>query len=269
MRDNKTGLFKIGMADSLWHMKLNANLRHIDENMIGQAVRLPVHPDGADLFRAVHFENGMAKNGYSADGVHGVVLAIEDDMAMVQTAGYALMTVTAPVINEFAYVAHDGTGIAVSQANMETGAYDPKRIVGAIVDVKATRTGVMIGAKGMWEAVVSSPGFAADGFFASTGQLQGQALVSAAAIKRDGVVLRGSNISGATVSGNTMTITFQRPYVGNPDVQVGQVFTTPVRIENHSFAGSVVLTCFALDGSPKNFSTLTGEVHIFATGVSS
>ncbi len=268
MRDSKTGMSFINMADSLWHMKLNRNLLHLDQNLLGQVVRVPIHPDGASLEHAVHLQGGKARNGYGPCGVHGVVIAIENDLATVQMAGYALMLVDTPVINEFAYVQSDGTAVAVSQANMESGIYDPQRIIGAIVDTKANKTGVLVGSKGMWEGIVAADGMAADGLLAAPGPLSGKALVVDGEIERDGTLVRGHNISGAAVTTNTMTITLQQAFAGIPSVHVGKFFTTPVHVEFYASASTIVLKCFDLDGLARNFSTLTGNIHVFASGVS-
>lgn len=267
MRDRKTGLSFIDMADSLWHMKLNRNLLSLDQNLLGQVIRVPIHPDGASIGHAVHLQGGKARNGYGNCGVHGIVTAIADEMATVQMAGYALMLVDTPVINEFAYVQSDGTAVAVSQANMATGMYDPQRIVGAIIDTKASKTGVLVGSKGMWEGIIAAKGMAADGLLAASGPMAGRALVADGEIERDGTLVRGHNIAGVSVSANLMTITLQLGFAGTPSVHIGKFFTTPVHIEFYAAASTIVLKCFNLNGTTCSFSTLTGNIHIFASGV--
>lgn len=268
---NKTRLMTVGMADILWHMKTNKNIDLLD-HMAGQFALLPIDPNGSVTERRTCF----IKDGFVSDGVgnrsqsiFGVTVDIDGGNALVQYAGYAEVQTANPVVGEYAYAEDDGRASCIDDTDIASGAFNPRRIIGRIVEEDSGIAGVMLRSRGIagYHAEhlgISSYGMAAQG---SNGDAS-MHLMSMGVVDVNGVIHSQSNVASATVSGNVMTVNFTRNYATPPRVRVGCQIAETCITEIDANTNRAYIRFFNLDRAALTLSSTSGRVNIVATGES-
>lgn len=263
----RSGMKIVGMADILWHMKTNINMQHAD-HISGQCAMFPVDTAGATENRVCSITNGKVSDGPGASGnFFGVVREVIGGRALVQYAGYADLIVADAVVGEYAYATSDGRATSISAADIKTGAYNPSRIVGMIVENKGSVAGVMVRAKGISGLTPEVEEIAMSGMCGYSGSsIEGAYLMSVARIGTNGVIYDQSNISGCTINENSMTFTFTHPYKEAPIIKVGCRTNISCIVEVSASTSAATIRLFNINHSALDVGVASGFINVIATG---
>lgn len=272
----RTKLASLKMNEMLWHQVLNRNLQHIDENLWGQGAR--VYAPGITQGVAGSFDStGIFTAGPAGKEFFGVVVDVDDaDYAYVVYAGYALITVAgSPAIGDTLRILGDGRGDVVSQANLDTGGVSPGEIIGTVTDIQGGQAGVMVRAAGWRSAMARVPNIAAQGVIPCAGHVDAESPVQIIAGCLDtsggqpsGYAFYGANgISGTSVSGNSMVVSFSTPFTKTPIAQVTSGIDQGVTFEVHAGPTQVAFRLYDRTGVRLDYNTVTGLIFIYIAGV--
>lgn len=274
MNLERTKLSALGHLDLLWHQIANRNLRHIDENLVGQGVRLPARSDVAQGM-VVSFSGGEVVPGCIGNDFIGVVVSVVNNHALVVIAGNAAVNLAgAAEAGDFVYARDDGRGEGVTQvATIATGRCH-KRIIGVCVEAGVSSCVVAVKARGWRGALASAPAVAAEGVICCTPSVTSKKpyLLSSIVATVGGIAVvdyayeSASNISSISVNGNKMRFTFVHPYDGLPSVRFTHGYDKRCILNQFVTPAFVTAKLYDTTGAAMNFSSVTGDLHMVAKG---
>ena len=274
MNLERTKLSTVGHLDFLWHQVINRNIRHIDENLIGQGVRLPARSDVTQGM-IVSFVGGEVIPGCFGGDFIGVVVSIVNNHAFVVIAGNAAVALTTAVeVGDFVYARDDGRGEVLTQIEAIALGKQHTRIVGVCVESGSSSCVVAVKARGWRGALAAVPAVAAEGVIccASSPASKKPYLLSSVVTTSNGAAVvdyafeSATNKSSISVTDNRMRFTFTHPYSGLPSVRITHGFNKRCVVNLYITPAFVTAKLFAATGAAMSFSSVVGDVHMVAKG---
>ncbi len=271
---DRTKLATVGHLDLLWHQLINRNMRHIDENLVGQGVRLPARNDVV-AGMVVSYTGGQVVPGCIAGEFLGVVASIVDAHALIVLAGNVAVTLTNPaLVGDFVYARDDGYAQGLTPAGAITGDFSHSRIIGTCVEAGDSSCVVAVRAKGWHGALADAPAMSAEGVICCTPTAVSRKpyLLSMAVATVGGLSVIGysresaSNVSSISVSGNKMRFTFFHPYDGLPSVEFAHGYNKRCILNKYVTPAFVTAKLYDAAGAAMNFSSVSGDLHMVAKG---
>lgn len=271
---DRTKLATIGNLDLLWHQIVNRNLRHIDENLVGQGVRLPARNDVTSGM-VVSYSGGQVVPGCIGDDFLGVVATLIGGEALVVLAGnVTVQLANSVVVGDYVYALDNGRGQCLTQAVALSGDYIHKRIIGTAIEDGTGSCVVGVRARGWHGALAGAPAVAAEGIICCTPSAASKKpyMLSAAVSNVGGLSVVGysfesaTNVSSIAVTGNRMRFTFTHPYDGLPNVEFTHGYNKRCILNQYVTPAFVTAKLYDASGAPMNFSSVSGDLHMIAKG---
>lgn len=275
MNLERTKLTVVHHLSLLWHQMFNRNLRHIDENLHGQGLRLPARAD-VTAGMVVSYDSGQVVPGCIAEGFLGVVAAVVDGKAVIILAGSATVQLSNPATaGDFIYARDDGRCQGLTQTAALSGDFNHTRILGTCVSSGDASCTVAVRARGWIGALSAAPAVAAEAMICRTPSAATKKpyLLSTGVYTMGGLPVVDTafsgqaNIASAVVNGNAMRFNFDHAYASLPVVEFSLQAGRRVIVNKFITAAYAVAKLYDHTGAALNFSAVPGPIHIMAKGV--
>lgn len=276
MKLERTGLSVIHHLSLLWHQLMNLNMRHIDENLCGQGIKLPARAD-VTVGMVVSFSSGEVIPGCIGDAFLGVVSSIVAGSAVVILAGSATVQLSNPAAcGDFVYARDDGQGQGLTQAAAISGDFPHTRVIGTCVVAGDTSCVVAVRARGWVGALSAAPAVAGEALInydSGTAATKRPYLLSAGAFTMGGLPVvdsafsEASNIDTVAVTGNQMRFNFKNAYASLPVTEFSLNAGRPFKMNQYLTTSYVVAKLYDSTGAALNFVDVSGPIHMTARGI--
>lgn len=274
MNLTRTRLTVVNHLSLLWHQLINRDLRHVDENLHGQGLRLPARAD-VTVGMVVSYDSGQVVPGCIAEGFLGVVASIVDGKAIIVLAGNATVQLTNPAVTgDFVYVRDDGRCQGLTQADAITGDFNSTRILGTCVSGGDDSCVVAVRARGWIGALSKAPAVSAEAMICRSvpDAVRRPYLISTGVFTMGGLPVVDSafsdtsNISGVVVTGNAMRFNFTHAYASLPVVDLALKAAQRFVLNRFITTTYAVAKLYDHTGAALNFSAVAGPIHFTAKG---